>query len=61
MISENINILLADDDNDDCQFFKEALEELPLTTQLTTVHDGDQLMHLLKKKLTDFQMCFSLT
>jgi CheY-like chemotaxis protein len=50
VISENINILLADDDNDDCQFFKEALEELPLTTQLTTVHDGDQLMHLLKKE-----------
>jgi CheY-like chemotaxis protein len=50
VISENINILLADDDNDDCQFFKEALEELPLTTQLTTVHDGDQLMHLLTKE-----------
>jgi CheY-like chemotaxis protein len=49
MISENINILLADDDNDDCLFFKEALEELPLTTQLTTINDGDQLMHLLKE------------
>lgn len=42
-----LSILLADDDTDDCIFFKEALEELPLTTQLTTVHDGEQLMQLL--------------
>lgn len=41
------NILLADDDKDDCLLFKEALEELPLNTQLTTVNDGDQLMSLL--------------
>lgn len=44
MISKNINILLADDDKDDCMFFKEALEELELTTQLTIVYDGEQLM-----------------
>ena len=49
MISGNINILLADDDKDDCLLFREALEELPLTTHLTAVHDGEQLMHLLKK------------
>lgn len=41
------NILLADDDKDDCALFKEALEELPLNTYLTTVYDGDQLMKLL--------------
>jgi len=40
-------ILLADDDKDDCLFFKEALEELEFQTQLTTVHDGEQLMQLL--------------
>jgi CheY-like chemotaxis protein len=53
MNSEEIKILLADDDRDDCLFFKEALEELRLTTQLITqltmVHDGEQLMRLLKK------------
>ena len=49
MISENINILLADDDKDDCLFFKEALEELQLQTKLTIVYDGGQLMQLLTK------------
>lgn len=50
MISQNISILLADDDKDDCLLFKEALEELPLQTTLTTVYDGEQLMHILTKK-----------
>lgn len=49
MISGKINILLADDDKDDCLIFKEALEELELSTQLTTVYDGEQLMQLLSK------------
>jgi len=44
-----LNILLADDDKDDCIFFNEVLEELPLNTNLTTVFDGEQLMHLLQK------------
>jgi len=48
--SLNINILLADDDNDDCMFFKEALEELPLQTTLHAVHNGEQLMKLLNQK-----------
>jgi CheY-like chemotaxis protein len=47
MNSKHLNILLADDDMDDCIFFKHALEELPLSTQLTTVHDGEQLMNYL--------------
>lgn len=42
-----MNILLADDDADDCLFFKEALGELKLSTHLTTVPDGEHLMHLL--------------
>jgi CheY-like chemotaxis protein len=44
---KQLNILLADDDTDDCIFFKEALGELLLSTNLTTVHDGEQLMQLL--------------
>ena len=47
-----INLLLADDDTDDCLFFKEALEELPIYANLTTVNDGVQLMHLLTAKET---------
>ena len=50
MVTSPLNILLADDDKDDCLIFKEALEELPLSAQLTTVHDGEQLMQLLAKK-----------
>ena len=44
---KQLNILLADDDLDDCRFFKEALEALPLTTKLTTVNDGEELMTYL--------------
>ena len=39
-----LNILLADDDFDDCNFFKQALEALPLSTKLSIVNDGEQLM-----------------
>ena len=42
-----LNILLADDDTDDCIFFKEALEDLIISTSLTIMHDGEQLMQLL--------------
>jgi CheY-like chemotaxis protein len=48
------NILLADDDQDDCLFFKDALDELPVSTHLTTVHDGDQLMQYLSEITNDF-------
>lgn len=41
------NLLLADDDSDDCLFFKEALEELPVDASLSTVNDGVQLMDFL--------------
>jgi CheY-like chemotaxis protein len=50
MISKNINILLADDDHADCLLFKEALEELPVSTRLTVVHNGEQVMDELTKK-----------
>lgn len=44
---ENIRLLLADDDEDDCFLFKEALNELHVSVSLTTVHDGEQLMLML--------------
>ncbi len=47
MITQNINILLADDDNADCLLFKEALEELPVTASLTIVNNGEQLLEEL--------------
>ena len=44
---KKLNILLADDDTDDCLFFKQALEELSVSATLTTVSDGEQLMNYL--------------
>lgn len=46
-----MNLLLADDDVDDCLFFKEALEELPINSNFSVVNNGEQLM----KFLTDSQ------
>lgn len=47
MMAKKLNILLADDDMDDCSFFEEALKEFLLPTQFTAVHNGEQLMKLL--------------
>ncbi|WP_462251133.1 response regulator [Ferruginibacter sp.] len=47
MNTKQMNILLADDDIDDRNFFKDALQALPLTTSLSTVNDGDELMNYL--------------
>jgi CheY-like chemotaxis protein len=43
-------ILLADDDTDDCLFFKDALKDMPISTLLTAVHDGEQLMLYLNNE-----------
>lgn len=45
----SMNILLADDDKDDCLLFKDAVEELAFAASLTMVHDGEQLMHHLER------------
>lgn len=50
MISQDINILLADDDQADCLLFKDALEELPVSARLTIVHNGEQVIEELTKK-----------
>src|SRR5476651_460119 len=48
-----LNILLADDDIDDCTFFKEAVDAFPPSTHLTAVHDGEQLMLLLASETNE--------
>jgi CheY-like chemotaxis protein len=50
MESPILNLLLADDDTDDCLFFKQALDELGISTNLTIVNDGDELMMYLIAK-----------
>ena len=49
MSLKELRVLLADDDMDDCTFFKRALSELSPATHLTTVHDGEQLMTFLSE------------
>jgi CheY-like chemotaxis protein len=49
MNSIQLNILLAEDDQDDRDFFDMALKEIPISTHLTTVNDGEQLMNYLYK------------
>ncbi|WP_163400434.1 response regulator [Flavobacterium fluviatile] len=44
------NLLLADDDEDDCTFFKEALDDLSFPVTLVTVNDGVELMGFLDEK-----------
>ena len=50
MSQTHIHLLLADDDKDDCLLFKEALEELPVSAELTMVDNGEELMRRLSKK-----------
>ena len=42
-----LKVLLADDDEDDCLFFKEAIGELKIKTTISIVNDGVQLMEHL--------------
>ena len=49
MHTKPVHILLADDDEDDRLFFKEAFEEIKIKTQVDTVKDGVELMNLLSK------------
>jgi CheY-like chemotaxis protein len=42
-----LHIMLADDDEDDRMFFRDAVIEINANVQLQTVNDGEELMHLL--------------
>ena len=44
---ECLSIVLAEDDEDDILFFKEALMDLPLEINLKCLHDGQELMGYL--------------
>lgn len=47
----SVPILVADDDLDDCEMIKEALEESRLINEINFVHNGEQLMEYLSDKL----------
>jgi len=44
-----INVLLADDDEDDRNFFVIALKKVSLPSKLVCVNDGEELMNYLSK------------
>jgi len=46
-MDKKYKLLLADDDADDCIFFKEALEDLAVDATLATVSNGVELMKML--------------
>lgn len=48
MSNKLLRILLADDDEDDRLFFKEALEDIKIKTVVSTVNDGIELMQYLQ-------------
>lgn len=45
--NRTIKVLLADDDIDDRSFFEKAILEIPISTHLTSVRDGEELMNYL--------------
>ena len=47
MENDALHILLADDDEDDRNFFKDALLEVKVKTNVTMVNDGLELMNYL--------------
>jgi CheY-like chemotaxis protein len=46
-LQKTISVLLADDDRDDCFFFKNALSKLSIPTDFHVVEDGEKLMKYL--------------
>jgi CheY-like chemotaxis protein len=46
---KNIKLLLADDDEEDRRFFRDAIEELGLDVELKTVTNGEELLSCLNQ------------
>ena len=49
MHKDTIHVLLADDDEDDRNFFKDAFGEIKINTEVKLVNDGVELMEYLNK------------
>jgi CheY-like chemotaxis protein len=52
-ISRKLNIILAEDDFDDRLLFIDAIEELPVSVQISTFNNGEELMDWLADKKND--------
>ena len=49
-MNKGFELLLADDDQDDCLCFEDALSELSVQAELTTINNGEALLSLLSTK-----------
>ena len=54
MLKQINSVFLADDDDDDCFLFREALREVALSTKLTILNNGEELMQWLTKAPNQF-------
>lgn len=50
MHKDTIHVLLADDDEDDRNFFKDAFAEIKINTSVKLVNDGVELMNYLNEE-----------
>jgi DNA-binding response OmpR family regulator len=51
-VKQFLNVSLGDDDEDDRQFFREAIEDICIDTKLSLFEDGDKLMDYLNHPKT---------
>ncbi|MCK5533384.1 MAG: response regulator [Halopseudomonas aestusnigri] len=50
MMTKTVNVLIADDDQDDCLMIQEAFRECRIANRLQFVHDGEALIDYLKRR-----------
>lgn len=50
MLGKDVNILVADDDQDDCLLVREAFRDCKIAGRLQFVQDGDELLDYLKRR-----------
>ncbi|MEP7171070.1 MAG: response regulator [Bacteroidota bacterium] len=48
-----LHVLLADDDEDDREFFKEAVQAVAPSVKVTTTNDGEEMINLLNETQKD--------
>lgn len=53
-----LHLLLADDDIDDCEFFKDAIDEISKPVNLTILNNGVELMEFLSSHPNHPNMIF---
>lgn len=49
-MTKTVNVLIADDDQDDCLMIQEAFRECRIANRLQFVHDGEALIDYLKRR-----------